>query len=316
MPRQNRYHEAFKEGFNVLGLAGLCAASAAMLNPLPLIGGIVAEAVYLLFVPDTKWYESRLAKRYDAEVNLRRQELKDRILPTLRPSMQQRFSRLEQTRQDIEAHPVEEGTWFREVLRKLDFLLEKFLLFAAKEAEYRGYLRSILSDVRGTLRPPAAEPATPPIYPDVRQGKQRGRQPQFGQIIPDQRNNFGASEPAMTDDAVIAEIEGSYQREIAKVKAQSEKEQDENTKAVLDTRLDILQRRSEFVGKVEKILTNLSNQLKLLEDTFGLINDEIRARSPEQILMDIEDVVTQANTMTDVLEELAPYEQMAARLGV
>src|SRR5207249_2632960 len=111
------------------GLAGLVAASAALLNPLPLIGGIVAEACYLLFVPDTKWYESRLAKRYDAEVNRRRQELKDKIIPTLRPSMQQRFSRLEQTRQDIEAHPVEEETWFREVLRKLDFLLEKFLLF-------------------------------------------------------------------------------------------------------------------------------------------------------------------------------------------
>jgi hypothetical protein len=200
-------------------------------------------------------------------------------------------------------------------LRKLDFLLEKFLLFAAKEAEYRGYLRSILSDVRGTLIPPAPELLSPPVYPDRRQGKQRGRQFQDRQMIPDNRESSGAGDPAMTDDAVIAEIEGSYQREIAKVKAQAEKEQDENTKAVLDTRLDILQRRSEFVGKVEKILTNLSNQLKLLEDTFGLINDEIRARSPEQILMDIEDVVTQANTMTDVLEELAPYEQMVARLG-
>src|SRR5262249_11045426 len=130
------------------------------------------------------------------------------------------------------------------------------------------------------------------------------------------RDNFGSGDIPLTEEAMIAEIEASYQREIAKVRAQSEAEQDDDTKAVLEKRLDVLQRRSEFIGKADKIITNLTNQLKLLEDTFGLINDEIRARSPEQVLSDIDDVVTQTNTMTEVLEELAPYEQMAARLGV
>ena len=115
---------------------------------------------------------------------------------------------------------------------------------------------------------------------------------------------------------MIAEIEQSYLREIAKVKAQAEQETDDDTKAVLEKRLDVLQRRQEFIGKVDKILTNISNQLKLLEDTFGLINDEIRARSPEQILADIEDVVWQTDTMTKLLEEVAPYEQMVARMEV
>jgi hypothetical protein len=55
--------------------------------------------------------------------------------------------------------------------------------------------------------------------------------------------------------------------------------------------------------------------MDLVEDTFGLTNDEIRARSPEQILADIDDVVSQTDTMVQVLEELAPYEQMAARLS-
>ena len=41
------------------------------------------------------------------------------------------------------------------------------------------------------------------------------------------------------------------------------------------------------------------------EDTFGLINDEIRARSPEQILADIEEVVVATDTMSTALEEVA-----------
>lgn len=313
MPQQNRYREAFKESYNILGVAGLVAASAALLNPVVLLGGLVAETVYLLFVPDTKWYEKRLSKRYDAEVNRHRQELKDRILPTLRPSMQQRFARLEQTRKDIEAHPVEEGDWFREVLRKLDFLLEKFLLFASKDAEYRSYLRTVLAESRGTS-PAAVNRGFDIPDNERRQNKQKPRQ--NGDRLPEYRDNFGSGGPALSEDAMITEIEQSYEREIAKVKTQAEKEADDDTKAVLEKRLDVLTRRREFIGKVDKIITNLSNQLKLLEDTFGLINDEIRARSPEQVLADIDDVVTQTNTMTEVLEELAPYEQMAARLGV
>src|SRR5947199_297066 len=150
MRRSNKLSEAFKESFNIMGLAGAVAVSAALLTPVPLIAGLVAEAAYLLLVPDMKWYDARLSKRYDAEVEKRRQELKNSILPNLRPEMQARFSRLEQTRRDIEAHPIEGETWFREVLRKLDFLLEKFLLFAAKDNEYRGHLNSILAQVPGS----------------------------------------------------------------------------------------------------------------------------------------------------------------------
>ena len=39
-------------------------------------------------------------------------------------------------------------------------------------------------------------------------------------------------------------------------------------------------------------------------------------KSTDQVLADIEDVVWQTNTMTQVLEQIAPYEQMAARLSV
>src|SRR5947209_772886 len=148
MRRSNRYLEAFRESFNVVGLTTAVALSAAMLNPLPLLAGLVAEAAYLLFVADSSWYAKRLSRRYDAEVEKRRQQIKEQALPTLRPSMQARFARLEEMRDQINAQPVEGQPWFREVLRKLDYLLEKFLQFASKEAQFRTYLQSLLAEVR------------------------------------------------------------------------------------------------------------------------------------------------------------------------
>ena len=111
----------------------------------------------------------------------------------------------------------------------------------------------------------------------------------------------------------VGEVQAHYEAEMDEIRCLTEAEQDTNTKEVLEKRLDVLQRRHEFAGKIGKILANLSHQLKLLEDTFGLINDEIRARSPEQILADIDEVVWQTDTMTKVLEEVAPFEQLVGQ---
>lgn len=327
MRKTNRYVEAFKENFNVVGLATTAALSAATLNPLPLLAGIVAEAVYLIFVPDSRWYDSRLSKRYDAEVEKRRQQLKDQVLPTLRPQMQQRFARLEQMRGQMNAQGVEGQTWFREVLRKLDYLLEKFLVFASKELQFCKYLRSVLDEVRSGRQGGLGVETAPAVRRRLRRLVANGqRSPRAA--APEEDSEERASERPVsgpvdmppldpTDQWIqqtVGEIEAHYDRDMSRIKELLGKESDVNTEAVLEKRLDVLQRRQEFVGKIGRILTNLHHQLELLEDTFGLINDEIRARSPEQILADIEDVVGQTDTMTKVLEEVAPYEHLVAQM--
>src|SRR5207249_5029407 len=94
---------------------------------------------------------ARLSRRYDAAVAKRRQQLKDQVIPRLRGQMQERFRRLEETRRQIDAQPIEDQKWFREVLRKLDYLLEKFLMFAEKEAQFRNYLRSLRGQATGDV---------------------------------------------------------------------------------------------------------------------------------------------------------------------
>src|SRR5438093_4019924 len=151
MPTTNRFLSALKENANVVGLSSAVALSAAILNPLPLLIGLVAEAAYLVFVPDSKWYDARLSRRYDAEIAKRRQQLTEHALPLCRAQIQERFRRLEETRRQIDAQPIEDQKWFREVLRKLDYLLEKFLLFAEKEAQFRSYLRSLRGQATGDV---------------------------------------------------------------------------------------------------------------------------------------------------------------------
>jgi hypothetical protein len=352
---RNRYLEALKESYNVIGLTTAVAISAAALNPLPLLVWLVAEAAYLVFVPDSKWYEMRLAARYDAEVVQRREELKARTLPLLRPEMRERFVRLEEMRASIGAQGNE--AWLREVLRKLDFLLEKFLQFASREVQFRSYLLSVRDEVRDEVRDQAFDDARAdpgalrrgPTLIDINNSSgRRGRDDRGRDDDDDDRSNrgrrgksgprrlppipLGVGPPPPTaqtqprpaarqrpsdDDSddpdrwvskTVSEVQSYYDYQLDELKQMAEAEPDPGTKAVLEKRFDVLQRRREFVGKIGRIQTNLVHQLMLLEDTFGLISDEIRARPPEQVLADIEDVVMQTNTMTQALEEVAAFD--------
>lgn len=313
MTLRNRYLEAIKENFNVVGLSGAVALSAALLNPIPILVALVAEAAYLVFVPDSKWYEARLSARYDEEVRARREKLKREILPQIRPILQARFMRLENLHADI-ARDGGQEQWLREVIRKLEFLLEKFLHFAAKEAQFRAYLESAREQVQSSEQMKSSQPGVRAAVRTVqnvavnavqarRQNQAQMKVRSSAQIPPGQHS----AEGQWVQEA-IGEVQAHYDRELAEIKAASENETEPQTKSLLERRHDVLWKRREQIGKIGKILTNLNHQLELLEDTFGLISDEIRARPPEQVLADIEDVIFQTNTMTQLLDEVSSFD--------
>ena len=275
---KNRYIAALQENANVIGMAAVVAVTAATgLIPL-LLAGLVAEAAYLIFVPDSKWFEKRLCAKHDAEVEAHRAQLKAETLPKLRPSLRARFERLEDARRGIERQAAPDKKWMREVLRKLDFLLEKFLQFAVKDQGFRAYLLQAQQEIHPMPMPQ------------------------------------GSSEALELNDKwtrdCVQFLQAAYTRDLDQLQAQRDEENDDSTKAILEKRLEVLGRRRDFIGSIGKIIANLTQQLALLEDTFGLISDELLARAPEQVLGDIEDVVSQTNAMTQVLEELAPFERM------
>jgi len=325
---QNRIKHALSEGVNLVTIATALGISAVTVSFVPALIGLVAEAAYLLFVPDSKWYQARLAQKFDAEIELKRQEMKDKILPTLRPDIQQRFARLEAMRLQIATNAKDDESWFREVLRKLDYLLEKYLLFATKEAQFRTYLQSVL-DETNTGNPTVRADWKPFDYamPEQSSGKSKaqGRARRVNLDAEDAEWNVrSAARSAAANYSnessekwtarVVEEVSNRYDRDLKTIAEETEAETDADTRGVLLKRTDVVQRRKEFIGKIGRILTNVSHQMQLLEDTFGLINDEVRARSPEQVLADIDDVVYQTDTMTQTLEELASFDQSSARL--
>ena len=284
MPTPNRVRDAFMEGYNTVGLASLVALSAATLNPLPLIVGVVAEAAYLLFVPDSKWYAERVEAKYDGEVAKRRERLKQEVLPTVSGMTADRFLRLEHVRTQIDTQTGGDRKPYRQVLRKLDYLLEKFLLFGQKQAQFRSYLNNLLYEVTGK----------PSDDPDRRQVVEPGEE---------------------WARRTAERIQSHYEGEIERTNERLADETNFHTTAILEKRKEVLQRRAEYVTRIAETLTNLGHQLQLMEDTFGLINDEIRARSPEQVLADIDGVVSQTDSLTERLEEVAPFDSAALAAG-
>jgi hypothetical protein len=290
MARKNRLVEAFQEGYNMIGLAGAASLSAITLSPIPILLGIVAETAYLLFVPDSKWYQTRLSSRFDSEVIERRQKLKAEVFPYVADSIKERFLRLEDIRQQVESHPLSGENWLREVCRKLDYLLEKFLLFARRQSEFLHYVEM--------------------VYDEVVLDKK---------IRPNRKDNNRDPMPELDDDKTrrrISSIQDNFDREMTKVEAEKASEEQDTTQAVLEKRHQVLSQRREYVGRIGRILTNLGHQMQLLEDSFGLINDQIRARPPEQVLAEIEGVVTQTDAMTNLLDEIATYDDMSRRFDL
>lgn len=260
---KNRYLAALQEPSNVLGMAGALAVSLGFVTPVPLLAAFVLEAAYLIFVPDSKWYEKRLAKAHDAEIFERRRLYKEQVFPVLSPELRNRFERMVQGREEIARQAGTSEKWLAQIVRKLDFLLEKWLQFAQKEAQFRVYLETVANEHGAKLR-------------TFKEGQ-------------------GAA---------------LYDNDLAHIERMLDNETDPNTKAVLQKRLEVTRRRQSFAEKIVKTVDNLNHQLELLEDTFSLIREELLARSPEQVLGDIDDVVSQTNSMTQVLEEMAPYERM------
>lgn len=298
---RHRYKTAFSENANLVGLAGVAAASLALLNPLPFLVGLAVEAAYLLFVPDSKWYEVRLKAKFDADVQARLDNLRDQVFPQIHSSVKEQFTRLKSARDQIGQQSRSEEQWFREALRKLDFLMEKYLQFALKESQFIRYINGLVNDVYDQL----THEERNKLDDLVRRTNAKVKGP-----VTDPSQELAPSED--WNNTICAVLSGHYDDEIAEIRKRCETEEVFATRSILEKRVEILTKRKEFVDRILQILNNLRHQMQLMTDTFGLINDEIRARSPEQVLADIDEVVTTANSLTEAIEAVTPLEQLVA----
>ncbi len=300
MARPNRFKQALHEPLNLGGLAASFAISAATLNPIPFLVGLALEAGYLLFVPDSKWYIGRLDRIYDNEVNARRKRMREELYPTLNRNDIRRFEGLEQIHSQIEQKSNgPEKDFFRNVLRRLDYLLEKYLHFAQKRLEFRNYLHSVYEESQGKR-------LSQPLL-DGDKVRKRKEPP-----VVDLSARYDQDEEIREATCSVQEI---YEAQISELRQKALEDENLHNQAIFQKRMEVLQRRSEHVGKIGETLTNIGHQMALMEDTFGLINDEIRTRTPEQVMADVDDVVHRSEVLIESLQGFSLFESLPIEQG-
>lgn len=139
---------AFLNPYNLSLLGGAAAASLLTLNPLPILGAIGLETLWLLWAPDSKrlrhlLWDPRFAKLREAiEAEERRKRIA--VLPE---HDRERVEALVARRREIERLAAQNPTFTGELLRgelvKTDRLVDAFVEMALTCARYRSYLDSV-----------------------------------------------------------------------------------------------------------------------------------------------------------------------------
>jgi len=285
---------SFLEPLNVLGMIGAAAVSVLSGSVALLFVGAFAEAAYLIFVTDSDWYRARYARKENLDVEAEREDLKRDLLPGLALEDRARYERLRAAREAMERTLEPRARMeLDEVLQKLDYLLDKFLVFASKRVQYRKYLLAMQYPDQ-VMRMDVAAERRRKLQPSGRPG--------------------WTPTPLAEVEQILPQVQRKIDDRLAALRAEMESERDQANKEVLRKNLEIVQKRKDRIEQIGRIIVNLDRQLELAEDTFGLINDEIRARSPRQILADVSDAVTQAEVTSQILEAAAPLDAQIDRI--
>src|SRR5262249_20735992 len=160
--------------------------------------------------------------------------------PLLRPETQQRFLHLEEIRKQVDTQSQDDREWYREVLRKLDYLLDKFLVFAGKEVQFRAYLESLRNETRQDK--PVHLKLSDYDVGDPDRTRRRDKRSAPNEIP--RRPLTISEEPASSnldldpDDRrvqqMVEEVQSAYTRDRERLLKMLETEQDSETKAVLE----------------------------------------------------------------------------------
>lgn len=277
----NRYVEALKDEYHLLGWFGLVVGALIANQPLALLVlGPTLEAVYLTCVPNTAWFRRRLEERRRALEDWRRARRVHSLLDRVCRRDRDRYLELTKIRHSVGqagdaafAHPR------RAVLDQLDYLLERFLVFADKSRSLRTHLARLAEGPRRVLD-----------------------------------DNFEA-ESLDLDDLAHRAI-ARFERDLAETSLALERETDAESLAILRKNAEILRRSRTTVEEMARLVRNLERQMALLENTFILLHTQAARGVPDHVLEDVTMLVNQSDALAETIEEFAPVEQALVRLGV
>jgi len=301
---------AFGEPLNIMFLliAGLVFLMSGFSAWTVVFAALAAEFGYMLFVPTSGWYRGVLAGRAMRDRQRLRAQMKKEMLPGLLPQDRNRFLRLEALRNKM---PTASAAGFGQeematVYTQMDVLLDKFLSFAQKNAQYRAYLVDMVR--------PSPGPSAPGTHWvdrlfDIASTLINEKQDTVQVPV-----NGGPNRRVTDIQMIIEQVQKALDNRLAQMKTSLDGQTSDANRRVIEKNLEVLTKRRERVGELGDIITNLECQLDLIESTFGLISDQVRTLAPEQVIHDINDVVLQTETTTQMLAASAPMEFTMNRL--
>lgn len=300
---ESRIASAFKEQENMVGMSVFLAASIFFLNPVPLIVGALLEVAYILFVPDSNWYSNRLETKQRKLIEERRSDLSYQFRCLATRENAAKYQELTSVRAQLDDDYVSRPDW-RDVINRLDTLLDKYVEFGLQDIRLREYLASLSKQADENIHN-IAKPRT------KGEAKLRDRLSE----IEFNADNFTDKNVRWVEEQ-MASIRFYFQNQEHTIQQLISEEDARITAGTgnINNR-DILQKRLEIqamsLSQAEKIgqgLVNLNQQMVLMEETIRLINGQIKSKQPGQVLLDIENLVDQSETVSNFLHEIAPFE--------
>lgn len=300
---ESRIKTAFNEQENMIGIAAFVGASIFLLNPVPLIIGAALEVAYLLFVPDSNWYANKLVQRQKGIAKERREALKQKVYDAVDQDYWDKYQQLESVRTQLDDDYVSRPDW-RDVIDRLDTLLGKYLEFGLQDARLRQYLDSLSDQAEqglpGLLKPKNKE--TSALRERLAQSQQAA-------------DNF-SDETVRWVETEMASIRLYFQSQISAIQQLINEEETRiasgtgnmNNRDTLQKRIEIQTMSLNQAEKIGQGLVNLNQQMALMEETIRLINGQIKSKQPGQVLLDIENLVDQSETVSNFLHDIAPFE--------
>lgn len=295
--KQSQYKAALQEPWNLVALSTFGAWFLATMNPLAFIVGGILEAAYLLTFPDTSYYQGVLEQRAregaDKESEQARQSLLLRanyLAGDRREKLRRLITIYDNLMKDIIG---QDADVYSDSLKKMFDCLESYASFAKKESEFTIHLVSLRSEAELQARQASGK------------SKSKSSQEPSGEDAADANSEQWVQE-------TVASISANYLKVVDALTAQvNSRDQSDPIVVVLRQRLLVAQKRAELIKRSGSILLSLRQQMELLEETFGLLNDQMRARQPGEITGVIENLVYQTQHMTEVLEEFDQFVNVA-----
>lgn len=300
---ESRIKTAFNEQENMIGMAAFAGLSIFLLNPIPLIIGAAIEVAYLLFVPDSNWYNNKLVARQKELAKERRDALKQKVYESGGQEYLEKYTQLESVRTQLDDDYTSRPDW-RDVIDRLDTLLGKYLEFSLQDARLRQYLDSLSDQAEqglpGLLKPKNKE--TTELRARLMQSQQAAE-------------NF-SDETVRWVETEMASIRMYFQSQISAIQQLINEEEiriaagtgNANNRDTLQKRIEIQTMSLNQAEKIGQGLVNLNQQMALMEETIRLINGQIKSKQPGQVLLDIENLVDQSETVSNFLHDIAPFE--------